>query len=239
MNIKIQIISDPDQLSSYIASCFKEISYSKEKCCIALSGGETPRHIFNFISNSEYKKNIKWNKIHFFWCDERCVPPEHPESNFGMTSNLLFKNISISKKNIHRIQGEFDPKEELLQSTDEILESVKLKNGIPAFDWILLGLGSDGHTASIFPNAMELFQSKKIYESAIHPKSGQKRITLTPMVINNADKITFIVTGEEKKYIVDKILNKKEGYEKYPAGLIKPLSGMLEWVLDEKAGDLL
>jgi 6-phosphogluconolactonase len=233
---KILIFPDLDHLSIYIAGCFKEFSDFKEKCCVALSGGETPRYIFNFISNSQYKKTIKWNKILFYWCDERCVPPEHPQSNYGMTSNLLFKNISISPKNIHRIQGEFDPEEELTQYSDELLEGVKMRNDIPSFDWILLGLGSDGHTASIFPNAMNLFQSSKLCEIALHPISGQKRITLTPKVINNADKITFIVTGEEKKNIIDKILNRKDDFEKFPAGLIKPTSGILEWVLDEKAG---
>jgi 6-phosphogluconolactonase len=233
---KINIFEDLDQLSLYIAKGLKDIPHIKEKVSIVLSGGNTPQYIFNFIVNSDYKKTIKWNRIHFFWSDERCVPPEHPESNYGMTQNLLLRHIPIPQKNIHRIQGEFEPLEEAKEYSNEIIKNVNIKNGIPCFDWIILGMGTDGHTASIFPDSIKIFNSEKLCEVTQHPVTKQNRITLTGKVLNNAERTTFIITGKEKSVIVDSIINKKPGYEKYPAGLVNPDFGILEWVLDRDAG---
>ena len=214
------------------------VSQSKGNVNIALSGGNTPKIIFGEIVNS-YKKKIDWKKVHFFWVDERCVPPAHRESNYGMAHRHLISHLNIPLKNIHRIKGENDPYEESARYSKEIKESIKKQNGIPRFNLIVLGLGEDGHTASIFPDQIKIMNSDNICEVAVHPESKQKRITLTGKIINNAEHILFLVSGKSKAEIVSKVLNETLGNKKYPASYIKPSNGILEWYLDMEASALL
>jgi 6-phosphogluconolactonase len=237
---EIKIFESKTKISEYLTGDLILLSNSPLKMItIGLSGGNTPKHFFEYLVNSSYKDSINWKKIHLFWCDEHCVPPDHHDSNYGMTKQLLLKHISILEKNIHRIRGEYDPKTEALRYVDEITQYVPQINGIPQFTWILLGLGTDGHTASIFQNSKEIFSSDRLCEVTQHPITKQTRITMTPKLINNAERITFLVTGKDKSEIVNKILNSSEESEKYPANLIKPFNGKLEWVLDKEANESL
>jgi 6-phosphogluconolactonase len=181
-----------------------------------------------------YKNKIDWSRVNLFWADERCVPANDKESNFGMTMEILLKNVPVLEENVHRIFGNYDPALEAQRYSDDLKKYLKLRNGFPEFDLILLGMGEDGHTASIFSNQMELLDSDKVCAVSVNPETGQKRITLTGKVINNADRIYFLVTGKNKAEVVATILKKSNDYMKYPAGNIKAA----EWYLDEDAGSL-
>ncbi|MEM9896148.1 MAG: 6-phosphogluconolactonase [Bacteroidota bacterium] len=202
----------------------------------ALSGGSTPKLLFSYLAK-KYHDSPLWNRLHLYWGDERCVPPEHEDSNFKMTNQLLLSQVSIPVGNIHRIKGEEEPSNEAISYAEILIRSMPLDTNVPVFDLIILGLGEDGHTASIFPHQMELLDSKRFCEVATHPDSGQNRITLTGQVINAAKEVSFLVTGAGKADKVDEILEQKGDWKKYPASHIKPLSGNLNWYLDESAAN--
>jgi len=213
-----------------------KLSKTKSEFVLSLSGGSTPRIIFETIAD-DYREKIKWDKLHLFWSDERCVPPADDESNFGMTKKYLLDYIKIPEENIHRIMGESDPQFEAKRYSDEIEKTVNLVNGIPKFDLIMLGIGEDGHTASIFPDQMHLLNSQKICDVAIHPSTGQKRVTMSGRVINNSNAAIFLVTGKSKAVILKEILEEKKKI--YPAEFINPVSGNLNYFVDEEASSLL
>lgn len=236
VNSKIVISENVEELSLHFAMILQNnVNKSHSFFNIALSGGSTPKSVFDFLAVN-FKSTIEWSKIHFFWGDERCVPPSHEESNYLMTYKRLFSKIEIPEKNIFRIEGEREPELEVVRYSDIILQNIPLVNNIPSFDLIMLGLGEDGHTASIFPDRIDLIDTKSICEAAVHPVTLQKRITLTGNVINNSKKVLFLITGSSKNKIVDTILNKKEGFEKLPASYIRPVNGELIWLLDKDAG---
>lgn len=204
---------------------------------IALSGGLTPKLIFNYLIK-DYSDKIDWKKIKLFWGDERCVPTNHNESNFKMTYESLLCKISIPEENIFRIYGEGDPIKEADRYSEIIKNNVHTENGLPSFNLILLGLGEDGHTASIFPNQLALFYSDDLYTITKHPQSKQNRITVTGKVINNAKRVVFLVTGGNKAQIVAEIINADNG-KILPATLVTPSNGELVWMLDVSAAQLL
>ncbi len=227
----IEIYPDVSAIGDRLAELLQQALY--HRISFVLSGGNTPKMIFSHLGR--YHSSIHWQNIDFYWGDERCVSPDHPESNYLMAKQYLFDAIQPGKLNIHRIRGEDPPESEMLRYQKEIISHVALDQGKPVFDLVMLGLGEDGHTASIFPDQMILFQSDDICALAIHPKTGQKRITLTGPVINKAKTVLFIVTGKNKSKIVSQIILRKEGSELYPANFVKPEHGRLYWLMDEDA----
>lgn len=199
---------------------------------LAISGGKTPDLLFAVLAQKYADSNL-WQKVHFWWVDERMVPFDHSESNFGSANRLLFSHIGIPEKNIHRIKGENDPETEALSYSEQIQEKLTQQNGWPTFDLILLGMGDDGHTASIFPDQMQLLNSNQICEVTVNPQSDQKRVTLTGKVINHALKVCFIVTGISKADRMTEIWEKKNEANLLPAAHIHPVNGDLEWYVDE------
>jgi 6-phosphogluconolactonase len=221
-----------------IMQIISESARNEKTFTIALSGGSTPKTLFTILSK-RFAEKIPWQLVHIFWSDERCVPPDDAESNFGMANNKLLSKIIIPYVNIHRVRGEDDPEIEAVRYSEEISAFTRKRDGLPLFDFIILGLGEDGHTASIFPGHTELFDSKKICEVAIHPVTKRKRITLTGKVINNADNISFLVTGEKKAEVIKKLLKKTSTVSDYPASHVMPVHGRLDWFLDKDAGRFL
>lgn len=211
---------------------------NNEQLFLAISGGNTPKLLFELLSK-HYKTTIPWNNIRFYWVDERCVAPEHKESNYGVFKNLLINNIDINKNQIERMIGENNPSEEVLRYSSILSSQLFFKNGAPVFDIIILGMGDDGHTASIFPNQLHLLDSQNFCEVGEHPISGQKRVTLTSKVINNAKEIYFLVTGKNKAQILKEIIHKQGNYKQYPSAHIAPTSGKLTWMVDNDAAGLL
>ena len=232
----IKVFQSKSELANYFCEEFYNLSSTKAKIFIALSGGNTPKIIFEVLS-ANYREKINWDILHLFWSDERCVPPDDDESNFGMTKKYLFDHIEIPGGNIHRIKGENDPELEVKRYSREIEGKVSVVNGLPKFDLVMLGIGEDGHTASIFPDQMHLLDSDKICDVTIHPSTGQKRVTMTGKTINNADKVIFLVTGESKAIILKKIIEDKKKI--YPAEFINPLSGYLNYYIDKEASKFL
>ena len=203
---------------------------------VALSGGQTPKNFFKILAE-DFAELIPWKRIHFWWGDERCVPPDDENSNFFQTNKYLFSNIDIPENNIHRIRGEENPEEEAKRYTHEIEENLNYRGYNPVFDVIILGLGEDGHTASIFPDQLELFEEEKICTVSEHPLSSKKRITLTGRVLNNANRIFFLVTGSKKALRISEIMNDDEAAKLLPAYYISPKNGTLIWFLDEAAAE--
>ncbi|RPI72449.1 MAG: 6-phosphogluconolactonase [Ignavibacteriales bacterium] len=229
--MKLLVFKNIEELSADFCNKLVQLTNGNDKLFLALSGGSTPRIIFNTLVE-DFRKKIDWNKIHFFWGDERCVSLDHPESNYGMAKEYLLNHIDIPEENIHRIRGENNPADEAERYSDEIKNFLPEVKGFPQFDIVMLGLGEDGHTASIFPDQSELLSSGKICEVAVHPTTKQKRITITGNVINNSKRIFFIMTGMNKALILSQIMNKEDDYNKYPAAHIKPANGLLEWYLN-------
>ena len=242
MHPNINIFQDINKLSENFSvrlmEMVDEAFHSKKIFNLLLSGGKTPLIIYDYLSENFLKK-MKWDVIHFFWGDERCVPSDYSESNFGQASKHLFKKIPISLANMHPIVGENHPYLEADRYSTLLHKHFNVINEIPEFDLIILGVGDDGHIASVFPSQLDIFNSNRLYEVTSHPQTGQQRITATGKLINNSSNIFFIATGEKKAEIVKQILNKENGYRNLPAALVLPSLGNIEWFLDNDAASLL
>jgi 6-phosphogluconolactonase len=230
--MKINIYNNNDEISEAFAQILFESlkTAGNNTLHIALSGGSTPKDIFRYLTKT-YGEKLANNRFHFWWGDDRCVSPPHDDSNYKWANELWLKPIGIPEKNIHRVMGENNPADEAARYSEEIKKQVPFENGLPAFDIMLLGLGEDGHTASIFPNQMELLESDKICEVASHPIIGQKRITLTGPVINNSKHIVFLAVGKKKAAKVKEVITDKD--KTLPAANIKAQNGKLTWLLDK------
>ncbi|MBE2218736.1 MAG: 6-phosphogluconolactonase [Ignavibacteria bacterium] len=236
---KVLIFDSAELLAEGFAEFFAEevrtLLREKKFITVALSGGNTPTKVFENLAG-KFKDIIEWNRIHFYWVDERCVPMNSVESNYGNAWRVLFEKTGIVAEQLHPIYGETDPDDEIHRYEDAILKYVQLKDGIPCFDMILLGLGEDGHTASIFPDRLDLFATQDITAHTVHPESGQNRITLTGNVINNAARIYFIVSGSKKSGMVKSIIEETTESELLPAAKVQPKDGSVTWFLDSEAG---
>ena len=240
MKKEIYLFDDIGGLASRLAGDFRkaldEKAASGESLIVALSGGHTPKAFFEVLASPPYRDALPWDKVVFFWGDERCVPPDNDESNFKMTKLALLSRIEIPEANIHRVLGENPPDEETVRYAKEIKDNVPPGgNGFPRFDWILLGMGGDGHTASLFPGAPTLKEREKICVVAAHPETGQKRVSITFPVIDNARRVSFLVAGSEKAPVLNEIMNKGSRPLPYPASMVRPADGVLEWYVDKAA----
>ena len=232
--MELKIYTSKEEVAKRFSEYLVKITNSKEEVHIALSGGSTPKIVFDMLA-AEYGTDINWDIVHFYWGDERCVPPTHEESNYKMTLVHLFEKISIPAANIHRIYGEDDPAQEAKRYAQLLDDKLPKRKKIPQFDLVILGMGDDGHTASIFPHEIELWDAKANCAVAVHPDSGQRRITITGKIINNAKEVAFLVTGAGKAEKVEEIMKKEGDYVTYPATLVAPTSGQLIWFLDSDA----
>lgn len=230
----IKIYTDKTKVALEFSKFLANFMEGRDVVHIALSGGSTPKIVFDVLVSS-FKDKIDWAKVHFYWGDERCVPPTDAESNYKMTFEYLLSKIELPEANIHRIKGEDDPKEEALRYSKLLDAKLPHVDGIPQFDLVILGMGDDGHTASIFPHEIQLWDSDMNCEVAIHPDSGQRRVTITGKIINHAKTVAFLVTGAGKSEKVRIITQRESGYEAYPASLVNPSSNELVWFLDEDA----
>ena len=240
MTINLKKFKQPEALADHVSELLMNMigDTSSYPFHLAISGGSTPNLLFSTLA-AKYADSELWQKTHFWWVDERMVSPADPESNYGKALQYLFSKITIPQKNIHRIRGEKDPVIEAEDYAQQIKAELKMKDGWPSFDLILLGMGEDGHTASIFPGQMDLLLSDHLCVVACHPVSFQKRITLTGNVINNAQKIIFMVTGANKAERLSEIRLNGEKGKLLPASHIQPVGGELFWYTDESAAQLL
>lgn len=236
--MKTKIYSNKQEVAEQFAHYFAALVKDYGTFHVALSGGSTPKLIFDVLA-AQYGETIDWSQIHFYWGDERCVAPTDDQSNFKMTQDHLFSKIKVPKENIHRVLGENQPMGEAMRYANLLEINLDRINDIPQFDLVLLGMGDDGHTASIFPHEMNLWEADDHCVVATHPDSGQKRVSITGTVINMAKEVIFLVTGESKAKKVKEIHGKLGDYKKYPAALVVPESKKLFWFMDEAAASLL
>lgn len=213
-------------------------SQSKQKVTVSLSGGSTPTLLFEILAK-QFADKADWSRVHLFWGDERCVAPDDPQSNYGVCKSLFLDHVSIPESNVHRVIGEADPESEAVRYGEEMKQHCELnEDGLPMLDLLILGMGGDGHTASIFPHQIELLKSEAICAVATHPESGQKRVSMTGPVLNAAKKIDFLVTGEGKASVLNEIFGKTGEWETYPTSFIKS-EGPVTFYLDQAAAKLL
>jgi len=215
--------------------------YKRDRFTLVLSGGSTPKQMFQLFGSNEIGPPIFWDKVHFFWGDERHVGPGDPESNYKTAYDAMLSKLPIPAGNIHRIKGEIpDAAEAAADYEEELRDFFQLPAGaFPRFDLVFLGMGNDGHTASLFPGTKALAEERKLVVSNWVGKLDTERITMTAPVINNAAKVVFLVAGEDKAMPLKSVLAGPHEPQQLPAQLIKPQEGLLLWALDSQAARLL
>jgi 6-phosphogluconolactonase len=224
-------------LSEAISLQIKEVLSKKDHFDLVLTGGNTPRPLFKHLAQN-YRDKIPWNKIHFFWCDERYVPHSDPQSNYGMAKELLLDNVPINPANIFPMPTSFAAPAEAAAEYEKILKS-QFDSSAPHFDLALLGLGEDGHIASLFPHAATLDERAHWVVTSLSPKEPAQRLSLTFPVINGSKMIYFMLTGESKAEPFRNALSKERiEIEDCPARGVRPVDGEIVWWVDKKAARL-
>jgi 6-phosphogluconolactonase len=241
-DFNVCIFDSNNALAESIAQQWLDLSHGGAVVNISLSGGSTPKHIFEFIAHSDFASRIIWRHLHFWWGDERCVSAKDEQSNYGEAMRLLFSHVLIPADNLHPIHGELLPEKACIEFKDEMAACLSMRdeNGSPRpiYDWVILGVGGDGHTASLFPKKTD-YDASQSAVLVCHPESKQERISLTAPVIASAERVTYLALGEGKKQVVAAILNNDLSAEGLPAAKIKSYQGLTEWYLDEaSASDL-
>jgi len=206
----------------------------KTRATLVLTGGKTPKPIYEMLASPFYRILIDWKQVHIFWGDERCVPPENPDSNFGMARDTLISKIEVPPENVHRMRGELDAKDAADLYEREIIDFFQ-GSGVPSFDLVLLGMGEDGHTASLFPGTQ--WDDKRFVIANHVPESGAQRISMTPLILNAAANTIFLVAGRNKANALASVLENPEC--DYPAARIRAGRGSLVWMIDSSAASLL
>ena len=225
------------EASMHIIECANEAISDHGYFSIALAGGSTPKATFEMLATVEFAPHIEWEKVHVFWSDERCVAPNHEESNYRMAFNVLLRHSPIPVKQIYRMEGELDPKD-AAQAYETKLHSF-FGQKPPRFDLILLGLGEDGHTASLFPESKALLERKHWIVANYVRKFASWRLTMTYSLINQAANVSFLVSGKNKAQILRRVLAGRYTPEEIPAQGIRPDRGQLRWFIDADAAMLL
>jgi len=227
----IRIFPDANAVAHESAARFSEIARAsiaaRGTFTVALSGGSTPRCMFQMLADESFLNAAEWTKVQFFWSDERCVPPDHPDSNYRMANEALLSKIAISPDQVHRMHGEEIPPD-AAASYAALVTPVR-------FDLILLGMGPDGHTASLFPGSKVLHETKAAVAANWVEKFNTWRITMTAPFINQAAIVMFLIDGAKKAPALKEVLEGARNPELYPAQMIKPSDGDIEWMLDQAA----
>jgi 6-phosphogluconolactonase len=233
----IVLCRDLVELSHKSAEQFSQLAHesieASGRLTVAFSGGSTPKHLYSLLASPDYKNRIRWNNVELFWGDERCVPPDHPESNFRMAQEALLSRIQIPTGNIHRMRGEGQPQAAAAEYEKELQEFFGLDSGgLPRFDLILLGIGEDGHTASLFPGSDALNETKHLVVAPFVEKLNSYRLTLSLLVLNNAANVWFLVAGPSKADAVKQAFSSSSDL---PAAKVQPVNGKLTWFITRDA----
>jgi len=203
---------------------------------VALSGGSTPKGLYKRLGLNVYQERVPWSKVHLFWGDERCVPPDHPESNYRTVREVLLSQLSMPAENVHRMRGEDEPVLAAVEYENVLRKSFQLSEGAaPRFDMVLLGVGEDGHTASLFPGSAALAESRRLVVAHYVGKLKAHRLTLTLPVLNNAAEIVFLVSGQNKAEILREIFANEGGTVTLPAARVRPVVGRVTWMVTQDA----
>lgn len=241
-NKSIQIVADAESMSRAAAEKLvehmRQTFSTRDVYSIALSGGSTPRGLYALLADDrKLCRQIPWKRVHFFWGDERHVPPDHPDSNYHMAFEALLSKVPVPPVNVHRIRAENPDAEKAAKEYARDLRRFFgiAGDGVPCFNCVLLGMGSDGHTASLFPDSPALNEQKRLVMANWVEKLQSFRITLTVPVLNNADLILFLVSGSEKAEALRMVLAGDKTAARYPAQRIHPRHGSMLWLIDTAA----
>jgi 6-phosphogluconolactonase len=246
MKPEIRIVAHAEELNCTAAAEFvqraREAVQAKGVFVVVLSGGTTPRSTYaRLADDASLRSQVPWEKTHFFWGDERHVPPDHADSNYHMAYEAMLSRVTVSPENVHRIRGEYADAGRAAEEYEHALRAFfrLLPGQFPRFDLVLLGLGPDGHTASLFPGTKALHEEKRLVVSNWVGKFDADRITMTAPVLNNASCVIFLVSGEEKALALKAVLRGRHEPEQLPAQLVRPSHGRLLWLVDHAAARLL
>ena len=255
MNRNVQSLHTPAELcqttADLLAMAITTAVRERGQCSFALAGGSTPRAVYQALAGEKHRQGIPWPHTHFFWGDERMVPPDHALSNFRMANEALLQHLEVPASNIHRMKGELAPADAAQDYRDELkyyfqktaaLADSQATSHDPRpsiFDLVLLGLGEDGHTASLFPKTHAVFESAQEATAVFVPQQNQWRVTLTLPVLNRARAVMFLVSGKSKAPVVAEIFRLEKPEIKYPAARVRPAAGELHWLLDAEAASAL
>ena len=242
---ELEVLPDAQRLADAAAHRFVSAAnaaiQARGEFTVALSGGSTPRGVYARLASEPFVSRLDWSRVHVLWGDERCVPPDHEASNYRMVREALLDHVPVPEANVHRIRGEDIPVEAAAAYEREVRALLQTPSGPPRttpgsrLDLVLLGLGNDGHTASLFPGGASLHADTQWVVAEYVQAVSMWRVTLTALVINAAAEITFVVSGDTKAAIVRKVLEGPERPYELPAQLIAPTTGRVIWLLDAPA----
>lgn len=240
-NPTVEVFQNQDDLIKRAGDLF--VSVAKESVAkngrflTALSGGSTPTALFQLLATLAYTSQIDWQHTHVFWGDERLVPPDDPGSNYKLAMNTLLSHVPIPVENIHRAKGELAAETAVNDYAQQLNQLALPGQTFPHLDLALMGLGSDGHTASLFPGVIPVAETSQPVMAVTANYDGRpaQRITLTPLIFNAAHHILFLATGEKKATALAAVLNHQDTPEKWPAQRIQPTNGTVTWLVDEAA----
>ena len=235
---RLLILPDAQSLAAAAAEEFiRASSGSTGVFRVALSGGTTPKALYELLADEKgpYRARVPWPRLHFFWSDERCVPPDHPDSNYRMAFEAMLSRVPVPPAHVHRIEGELEDAGEAAHRYEELI--VNQFDALPRFDWIFLGMGADGHTASLFPGTMAVVEKKKLVTDVWIESKKSHRVSLTFPVLNMAKTVAFLVAGADKAETARLVLEGAPSTA-HPASLVQP-RGELLWLLDRAASSRL
>ena len=235
--MNIQKFKDSDELSLSATKKFIELAnqaiIERGRFLVSLSGGSTPMKLYEKLAN----ETLDWSRVHFFWGDERCVPVDDPGNTYGSMRGILFNKIGTT--NIHRVESELEPAQAAQAYAHTLSGFADAPFDFPRFDLVLLGMGDDGHTASLFPGSPVDIETSTIAVTAQYQDRPANRVSLTPKVFNHAREVWFLVTGAGKAETVRSVIKGEKNLEFLPAQRIQPVDGNLVWMIDEAAGKFL
>lgn len=235
--MNIQKFKDSDELSQAATKKFIELANQaiteRGRFLVSLSGGSTPMKLYEKLAN----ETLDWSRVHFFWGDERCVPVDDPGNTYGSMRGILFNKIGTT--NIHRVESELEPAQAAQAYAHTLSGFADAPFDFPRFDLVLLGMGDDGHTASLFPGSPVNIETSTIAVTAHYQDRPANRVSLTPKVFNHAREVWFLVTGAGKAETLHSVIKGERNFELYPAQRIRPVNGNLVWMIDEAAGRFL
>jgi 6-phosphogluconolactonase len=240
---KLIILNDAAEL--YVRAAEETAHIAGESVCthgeftLCLSGGSTPAATYDLLA-TRFNLSVDWKEVQFFWGDERCVPPENPESNFAMANRTMLSKLTLRPDQVHRMRGEDQPAAGAAAYEVELRRHFGLGDSeFPRFDLVMLGLGDNRHTASLFPSDPAIHETQRMVVAVDVDAEPRKRLTLTPPVINNAQRVMFLAAGQGKAAAVKDILEGPRDPDKFPAQIVAPNDGAVIWLLDKAAASLL
>jgi 6-phosphogluconolactonase len=245
MNREVVVLADlaavAREAADRLAALARESIAAHEAFAVALSGGSTPRALFEVLASADYRDRVEWGRALVFWSDERCVPPDHLDSNYRLARQALLSKVAIAPGNAHRLRGEIDPGQAALEYEQIIRREVTAPTtgGVPTFDLILLGMGPDGHTASLFPGTAALREEARLVAANFVPRLNAHRLTFTPPLINAAANVMFMVAGSGKAETLRAVLEGEHQPDGLPAQIVSPANGRLTWLVDRAAASQL